>query len=286
MISAKRNNLNLQNFDKLLKSYLGFLEGTGKSLSTKSSYKSDLLLLRDFFLEKNYRWENLSQKDFAHYVAYLEKLGLKTNTRRRKILSARSLLRYAATRKKLRFSPAQFVEAPARLERLPAIPPEREIQRLRDNLQKPQDLIAWRNLLLLEVLLETGMSVAELCSLSWADLKGKKLQVRGRKERSLTLQANLAAKLAKWQKLSKSKFLFPGYNRYGLTSPKITPRGVELLLKELAKKEKLPSIPPKTLRHFVILQWLKKGVPETVIVERLGVRKNYPFDLYKKWLQT
>src|SRR4051812_47063380 len=122
-MKTKKNERAVPSFAKLVKGYVGFLQGTGKSLSTIGCYKGDLSLLEDFLAERKKDFYSLTAKDFAAFEYWMEKAGLKMNTRRRKILSAKALVKYAVSRKKMSaVGGVQFVKTPERLERLPWIP--------------------------------------------------------------------------------------------------------------------------------------------------------------------
>ncbi len=272
-------------YQKLVHGYVGFLTGTGKSLSTIGSYKTDLALLEAYLQEKKKSFYALNEQDFRHYQIWLEKKGFKTNTRRRKILSAKSLVKYAVSRKKLAPSKIFYVKAPDRLERLPWIPSPEEFLKIQAFLPV-RSRLEKRNRLLFQLLAETGILVAELCQLKWDDWNGKTLQVAGKKPRSLPLGPKTQALLKSWKKESSGKFLFPGFNRHGITSEKMTPRGVELFFRQLAQKSGHRTLHPKTLRHFAVAQWLRKDIAETEIQNRLGVHSSYSFHAYRKHLET
>lgn len=270
---------------KLVKGYLGFLTGTGKSLSTISSYRGDLSLFEEFLRERKKDFYRVVPRDFEAYEYWLEKQGLRINTRRRKILSAKSLVKYAVSRKKMALSDVQYVRAPERLERLPWIPLPKDWEKIRAALPKGTAL-ALRNTLLVYMLAETGLSVAELCALRWDQVDGTSLTLEGKRPRKLTLSAEVTKWLGEWREKNTGKHLFPGFNRHGVTSSKMTPRGVELFFRSLAKASGLRYLKPKTLRHFAIATWLSENVAETEIQRRLGVHSNYSFDAYRKHLET
>jgi integrase/recombinase XerD len=281
----KQNPKDRPSYSKLVKGYLGFLTGTGKSLSTISSYKGDLSLLEDFLQQRKKDFYGISRRDFSAYETWLEKQGLKTNTRRRKILSAKALVKYAVSRKKLAPSSVQFVKAPERLERLPWIPVPAEWAKIVSKLDS-QSTLGRRNALLVQLLAETGITIAELCSLRWDQVQGDFLELDGKKARRLRLSAATRQKLSDWRSLLEGKFLFPGFNRHGVTSQRMTPRGVELFFRQLAKASGFRSLKPKTLRHLAVANWLREGLPEAEIQRRLGVHPNYSLDAYRKHLQS
>lgn len=270
-------------FEKIIKGYIGFLEGTGKSRLTISSYRGDLEVFRKFIHEAGLKFQDLTHEDFDRYHYFLIKKGLKTNTRRRKLITARSLCRYALTRKKLDLSPAQFVRPPDRVEKLPWVPKAEEYREFLKNIATKTS-IGHRNRLLVEMLAESALSISELCSLKWEDLDGSFLKVPGKRARSVELSVNLLKRLEAWKEMNQGKFLFPGYNRHGMATARMSPRGVEMMFRSAHARSGLPEMMPKTLRHFCILEWLKNGVPDKEIQRRLGVSSTYSLHAYKQAL--
>jgi site-specific recombinase XerD len=271
-------------YAKLVKGYMGFLTGTGKSISTISCYQGDLSLLERFLREKKKDFYRLNAKDFASYYVWLEKQGLKTNTRRRKILSAKALVKYAVSRKKVAASAIQFVKTPERLERLPWIPTESEFGKILACL-KAETPLGLRNLLIVRLLAETAMTVAEVCSLRWDQCAGEKIECAGKKARAAKISADTKMILERWRKANPGKNLFPGFNRHGPTSERMTPRGVELFFRHLSKQSGFRSLKPKTLRHYAITAWLRENLAESEIHRRLGVHPNFSFHAYRKFLE-
>ncbi|OYW13403.1 MAG: hypothetical protein B7Z55_16915, partial [Planctomycetales bacterium 12-60-4] len=148
----------IPSFAKLSKGFLGFLQGIGKASATVNSYGADLAMLEKFLAARKKDFYALNAKDFAAYEVWLEKQGMKTNTRRRKILTAKSLVRYAVSRKKLAASSIQFVKSPDRLERLPWIPTVKNWVAIAAHL-KPKTNLDLRNAVLAHLLAETGITV-------------------------------------------------------------------------------------------------------------------------------
>ncbi|MGE3262899.1 MAG: tyrosine-type recombinase/integrase [Bacteriovoracia bacterium] len=284
--SERRVPIVIPSYAKLVKGYVGFLTGTGKSLATVTCYKGDLSLLEEFLTERKKDFYQLNAKDFAAYEYWMEKRGLKMNTRRRKILSAKSLVKYAVSRKKVAPSAVQFVKTPERLERLPWIPSENDFSKLLGHV-KGETPLGLRNRLLVRLLAETGLTLAEVCALRWNQIQGDKVEAGqgGKKERTLKISADTRGQLTEWRKSNSGKHLFPGFNRHGITSEKMTPRGVELFFRHLSKQTGFRALKPKTLRHYCITNWLRADLPENEIQRRLGVHPNYSLHAYRKFLE-
>lgn len=289
---SEAKSLAKPSYAKLVKGYMGFLTGRGKSLSTISSYRGDLDLFEKFLRERKRDFYDLLPRDFDTYQNWLERQGLKINTRRRKVLSAKALMKYAVSRK--RVTPKQeailFMKAPERLERLPWIPTAEEFARVL-SVVETKSLTGLRNWLVVQLLAETGLSVAELCALRWDQIEDEAISIdTGKRPRKLRISANTDLHLREWRerqaKSGPAKHLFPGFNRHGITSEKMTPRGVELFFRKIARACHFRQLKPKTLRHYCIVEWLAAGVAESEITRRLGVHPNYPLTPYKKVLET
>ncbi len=270
--------------EKILKSYLGFLEGTGKARSTISSYQGDILVFQEFLKKKKIPFLKVMKRDFESYHNYLLDRGLKTNTRRRKLITARSLYRYAYSRKKIEISPAKFIRPPQAIEKLPWLPRPKDYRRFYGAFSQKTPL-GCRNVLVVKILGEMGIMISELCSLRWTHWDGSGLKIPGKRERYLRASVSLQRILKLWRTHHSGNFLFPGYNRHGLISLRMTPRGVELLFSRVAGRLGYPEMKPKTLRHFAIVQWLKKKVSEKEIQRRIGVREEYSLAEYREYLK-
>lgn len=270
----------------LVKGYMGFLTGTGKSSSTIASYKGDLDLFEKFLREKKRDFYRIEPRDFETYQVWLEKNGMKMNTRRRKILSAKALVKYAVSRKKIpATNTVLFVKTPERLERLPWIPAPAEFARVLGAVDTKTQT-GLRNWLVVSLLAETGMTIAELCRLRWDSVTPGFVAVEGeRRPRRIAISAATDARLAEWKAKAKGKHLFPGFNRHGITSEKMTPRGVELFFRTLAKGSGFRALKPKTLRHYCVVEWLRGGVGDAEIQRRLGVHPSYSLAAYRKVLE-
>ncbi len=269
--------------EKIIKSYIGFLEGTGKARLTISSYRGDLDVFREFIREEGVNFFDLRKEDFERYHFFLRQRGLKTNTRRRKLITARSLCRYALTRKKIKSSPAQFIKPPGRFERIPWVPSPEEFAKFHQRIMTNTP-IGMRNSIVVGLFAETALSVSELCSLRWEDLDGRDLTVPGKRRRTIRISKTLVEQLQDWRSINDKRFLFPGYNRHGMATERMSSRGVELMFLRMASATGMEKMKPKTLRHFAILTWLRGSITDLEMQRRLGVSTGYSFDAYRKHL--
>src|SRR5271155_836632 len=87
-------------FPKAMKSFMGYLEGTQKAAHTIKNYRLDLLAFQAFLegATGSARCESLGEKELNLFHEHLQSQGLKTNTRRRKLLTAHRFVRYLSQR--------------------------------------------------------------------------------------------------------------------------------------------------------------------------------------------
>jgi site-specific recombinase XerD len=283
-------------FPQAIRSFMGYLEGTAKSFHTVSNYRLDVLAFQKF-IEKVYegsplRLDQVSRKDIELYGETLKELGLKTNTRRRKILTVTQFLNYLAKRKKVSSEMAQKMPAPHKIERIPFTVSIDEllvkIKRLPDD-----TLIALRNKVLLSCLAETGCLVSEATRVRFEDhyratAGAENFLALGRKvQRKVPISGELSslidqlkerAEIASEQPLP---WLFLGFNKGGSLNSAISPRGVELLVKHLAPALGSSLITPRTFRHSVIVKWFSEGKSQNDMQTLLGLKTPYAFKSYE-----
>ncbi len=297
MVAASRSQSKHLKLSTAIRSFLGHLEGTGKSSHTVSNYQTDLRVFQRF-LEK-YKGSSgkeptelraLSREDLERFHEHLKALGLKTNTRRRKILTVRRLMRYLTQRKKIDIDVGNRLPAPAKIERVPLTLDLTDLIRRIHTL--PSDSpISLRNQTLLLTLAETGCLVSEVTQIRFEDWNFDRLVVTvgGTKTiREVTISPDLRDKLLQLQSgAGDSVWCFLGFNRAGPLGAPISPRGVELLVKSLIPALGLETpIHPKHFRHSAVLAWFKAGHTRSQIRERLGLRTEYAFRVFEPLLKT
>lgn len=274
------------------RSFVGHLEGTQKAAHTIGSYKSDLATFQKF-LEKGLstravKLEQVTTQDLKRYGEFLSGMGLKTNTRRRKLLTVRRFLKYLSKRKKLRINPAEQMPAPYKVERIPvtvdiaalgpvirALPTESVIQR--------------RNRVLLWTLTETGCLVSEAANLrysQWANTPdGAVLRMEGKAPRTIPVSPELMTAIEELKPTeadgASDPHIFGGFNKFGPLGGSISPRGIELLVKHHSTKLGFPELTPRTIRHSCVIFWHREGLKQEEIQLRLGLKTAYAFRVYQ-----
>lgn len=276
-----------------IRSFVGHLEGTQKASLTIGSYRSDLETFNEFLKaglsSKSVRLDQIQSRDLKVYSEFLSRMGLKTNTRRRKLLTVRRFLRYLTQRGKLKQDPGLELPAPYKVERIPATI---DLKALLSAIQKlpTETIIQKRNRLLLWTLAESGCLVSEaagLKSTQWVSTpEGPFLEIIGKSARKLPVSPALYQEVQTLQMVSNSSprpssFLFIGFNRFGPMGNAISPRGIELLVRHLAPVLGFPTLTPRMIRHSSVVQWHQEGLTQEQIRIRLGLKTDYAFRIYQ-----
>ena len=143
------------------------------------------------------------------------------------------------------------------------------------------DLKSLRDRAILELLFSTGLRVSELCSLDAdLDLSRDELSIRGKgdKVRVVFLSGGAKKAVAEYLKQRKdmSDALFVSYGRGGTGGkaggyPRLTPRAVELIVKQCAIKAGITrTVTPHVIRHSFATDLLENGADLRSVQALLG----------------
>ncbi|MBY0472169.1 tyrosine-type recombinase/integrase [bacterium] len=291
---SKVNNRKPLQLSYAIRSFVGYLEGTFKSAHTIKSYQSDLGTFSEFLKvglgSKSVAFHQLTKKDLDAYPDYLKKLGLKTNSRRRKLLTVRKWLKYLQLRGKLTVDMAGQIPAPHKVERVPFTVGWPDLMLAIGKLPE-SPLLLIRNKVLLQILAETGCTVSELPKLRLEDFSGNSVTLGVKNKRQVPVSSELRRlvhKLAEEAVVTpEDPWLFLGFNKFGSLGAPITPRGIEMLVKGHAKILGFKQLSPRTIRHSRTVHWLKtEKKPISEAQTLLGLKSDYSFRLYAPLLNT
>ncbi|MCM2322444.1 MAG: site-specific integrase [Oligoflexia bacterium] len=279
-----------RDFAYTLRSFLGYLEGTGKAAHTIKNYRLDLLSFHAYLTSAKGRGDlaRVTPEDVEHFHARLRTQGLKTNTRRRKLLTIQRFLAYLSKRKKVDETLARKFPTPHKIERIPdTISSDKLIEAIR---QLPSEtLLDARNRALLWTLAETGCLVSEIAHLRGSDWKGRQVNIPGKAARGVPISGELAEAIERLERLSGAEnptSLFQGFNKFGSLGQPISSRGVELLVRHHAARLGFPKLTPRIFRHSVVIKWLAEGINRDEIQRRLGLKTAYAFRTYDALLSS
>ena len=117
-----------------------------------------------------------------------------------------------------------------------------------------------QHLLMVELILETGCTLAELVGIKKTDIKGQIIQITGRK-------TNISEKISKILLGIKTEYVFSSRQ-----SQKISDKRVFQIIKGYAKKVGLKEANPQILRNTHVMNALEVGVSKTEIENKTGVK--------------
>ncbi len=213
----------------------------------------------------------VGEHNLIHYLAGLHHGHAATATICRKLTAVRQFYRYLVAEGVLTADPTANVDAPKKVQRLPATLTLEEVERLlaAPDVSTPRGL---RDRAMLELLYATGLRVSELVGLRRGDVNLKMGYVRvvgkGNKERIVPLGRVAGEWLQRWLHAREDDLpcLFPG-NKRGPLSRVAFWQLIQRLTKHAGI---LKDISPHTLRHSFATHLLERGADLRAIQEMLG----------------
>jgi site-specific recombinase XerD len=273
-------------FDRAKKTFLGFLQARGKAINTIKNYACDLSELGDFCRVKGFDFQQLGLSELEAYHEDLKTRGLRPNSRRRKLMTAKTFLRYMSGRMDVSTVGCDKIIPPDKVEKPPKLVARETVLHLIDS--QPDHDIGCRNRALLGVLLDTGMLVTEALALQQQDCTeltdgtGALLTITGKRSRTARVSPLTAKNLNDLaQRLAGRKHFFYGYSRSGPNAERLTARGVEILFKGWSKGLGIKHFHPRTLRHLYVVDAMLSGKSEHEIMQALALRTPYAFRVYR-----
>jgi integrase/recombinase XerC len=223
-------------------------------------------------------WEKVDSRMIRAYVrGYLA--GREPTGVMRVLASLRHFFRFLREERRISHDPCEGVELPRVPRRLPAIYSSREICAFLGALSKLDDPLGVRDYALVITLYGAGVRVSELCGLNLHDFDPSlgilRVLGKGRRERVIPVPTAVSEGIQRWLHLREefhppSRELALFLNHHGL---RLTPRGVEWILKERAKRLGFRPLPhPHLFRHSYATHLLEGGADLRAIQELLGHR--------------
>lgn len=256
------------NIDEAVDRFLSAF-GTGRSLHTVRSYRSDLRQLTEVCTERGA--SDVSRLGTSEVRAYLRKYGKLPVTRARKLCSARAFCKYLLDVGELRSDPCALVDAPVKKRDLPKSLSPLQVDELLDIELGSSPL---RDIAILELLYGAGLRASEVVAIDFEnlDLKSMSVRVRGKgKKERIALFGKAAAEavqryMEQERPQSKSSALF--VNKKG---NRLSQRTVQLILERRRAMAGLPAdATPHSLRHSFATHLLDGGADIKTVQQLLG----------------
>ncbi len=296
----------INNLLELEASFLKRLQNEGKSFNTVKNYRTDLNIFNNFLDEKQNHLNlvNLSTEFIMEYSHYIDKKYDSDNSRRRRIQALRLFFDYLLEFGKVNENPVKKI--PVSPKTLDAPNPTLQIEiiklvhALSEKIDKSNDLeklICKRNLFLVHLIYGCGLKVSDISSLTIKSIitsnDGYRLMVIPPKRDPYSIPVppettsfissyiNELQKFKDSNKLDEQGLLFNA-NSYSIISPKISPRGIEIIFKKF-KEELSINLSAKNLRQACIIKWISYGHNDSLVKEWLGVAPSYSLKTYREF---
>ena len=262
--------------------YITTIQST-KNLSNQTilAYKSDLIDFSSYLIQNKF-----DEQIVLKYVNYLSQIKLlKDSTIKRKLIVLKMFFEYLTRHKYIETNYYAMHSFKFRQEkRLPKILTPKEVQNLLtcaraqiDKATQPFDI--WkttRNLALIDILISTGIRIAEASNISLNDIIYSERVIlihgKGRKQRLIYISCHQTwNNLIKWIKTRKTLTTYTDMlfvNRYG---KQLGIHGIEYIYKQLKTDTQInPKSTPHYLRHTFATYLLANGADLRSVQEILG----------------
>lgn len=211
-------------------------------------------------------------------LKWVNELGMSQHSQARILSGIRSFYTYLALEGEITHNPAELIESPRLIQRLPEFLSVEEIEQLIGalDLSKPEGM---RNKALLEVLYGCGLRVSELINLKLSNLSLEieyiKVVGKGNKERLVPIGQSAIKYLKHYiEEIRVHASIKPGKEDYVFINRLGTPLSrvmIFMIVKDLAVKAGIKkNISPHTFRHSFATHLIEGGADLRAVQEMLG----------------
>ena len=261
----------LRNFENYLKNVRKY------SLNTINSYISDINIFLEYLHIQKLNYKDVNHEVIRSYLKYLDEKKYKNSSINRILSSLNDYYNYLTKCKVTKYNYFEDINRPRKEKKLPNFINYSEYMSLLATVEKEEnEFLKARNLLLLEILFDTGLRVSEAVNIEINNINKKEQSIKvlgkGNKERIVYYGDYAKNYLEDYLNLRRNinivdkEYLFLNKNYTRLTR-----RGVEYLISDISKKALLrQKISPHTLRHSFATEMLNNGCDIRSVQELLG----------------
>ena len=262
----------------MLKDFENYLKNVRKySLNTINSYISDINIFLEYLHIQKLNYKDVNHEVIRSYLKYLDEKKYKNSSINRILSSLNDYYNYLTKCKVTKYNYFEDINRPRKEKRLPNFINYSEYMNLLATVEKEEnEFLKARNLLLLEILFDTGLRVSEAVNIEINNINKKEQSIKvlgkGNKERIVYYGDYAKNYLEDYLNLRRNinivdkEYLFLNKNYTRLTR-----RGVEYLISDISKKALLrQKISPHTLRHSFATEMLNNGCDIRSVSEWLG----------------
>ncbi len=267
------------NIDTALDLFLNYLVvERGLSRNTLDAYGRDLARYADFITRAKIDGPAaVSSSDILHFLTGLKQAGLSARSRARALVALRMFHKFLHSEGVADANPADRIEAPKSLKKLPDTLSPQEVEKL---LEAPrgEENLDYRDRAMFEILYATGLRVSELINIKLSDLQldvGYLIAFGKRsKQRIVPIGEEAVSALDNYLKLARPILAKEAgaaevfLNRSGLG---LTRQGFWKIIKRRAQQTGInKNITPHTLRHSFATHLLDNGADLRSVQMMLG----------------
>ena len=244
------------------------------STHTLDGYRRDLGKVRAFCEAEGLSdWAGLDTRNLRRLVARLHQQGLASRSLARLLSATRGLYQYLLREGLCRHDPATGLSPPKRERRLPrTLDADRSAQLLDGAVE--DDFIARRDQAMLELFYSSGLRLSELVGLDLdgLDLPAGLVRVRGKgnKARELPVGRKAREAMQAWLPLRALSNPQDGAVFVGRQGKRLTPRAIQLRVREAGVRELGQHLHPHMLRHSFASHMLESSQDLRAVQELLG----------------
>lgn len=262
-----------------LQKFLEYLEKEKKySAHTLRAYKDDISSFYFFLNQSQIEPSEVQYDEIRAWIVSLSEEGMINRSINRKISALKTYYTFLQKIKKIEVSPLQMHRS-LKTEKKIQIPfSVKEIDKVRELLEKEGSFESYRDLLIVEMLYGLGLRRSELCGIKESDvdfgLKVIKIRGKGGKERLMPLIQELGDKIKKYL-IIKKEYFNSTYkatnllvnNKANKVDENFVYRVINNYFSDATTKEKKS---PHMLRHSFATHLLENGADINSIKELMG----------------
>ena len=262
----------------MLKDFENYLKNVRKySLNTINSYISDINIFLEYLHIQKLNYKDVNHEVIRSYLKYLDEKKYKNSSINRILSSLNDYYNYLTKCKVTKYNYFEDINRPHKEKRLPNFINYSEYMSLLATVEKEEnEFLKARNLLLLEILFDTGLRVSEAVNIEINNINKKEQSIKvlgkGNKERIVYYGDYAKNYLEDYLNLRRNiNIVDKDYLFLNKNYTRLTRRGVEYLISDISKKALLrQKISPHTLRHSFATEMLNNGCDIRSVQELLG----------------
>lgn len=262
----------------MLKDFENYLKNVRKySLNTINSYISDINIFLEYLHIQKLNYKDVNHEVIRSYLKYLDEKKYKNSSINRILSSLNDYYNYLTKCKVTKYNYFEDINRPRKEKRLPNFINYSEYMNLLAIVEKEEnEFLKARNLLLLEILFDTGLRVSEAVNIEINNINKKEQSIKvlgkGNKERIVYYGDYAKNYLEDYLNLRRNiNIVDKDYLFLNKNYTRLTRRGVEYLISDISKKALLrQKISPHTLRHSFATEMLNNGCDIRSVQELLG----------------